>query len=76
MTMPTDVDVAEEGKEILRRVGCPTSMDHQLDALRLLSPGWFDESSPTFEGGALACAARLLGGLLGASQLPNPYLYP
>jgi hypothetical protein len=58
------------------RGGCPTSVDEQLDALRVLSPGWFDEASPAFEGGALEWAAKLLRGLVDAFQLPNPYLYP
>lgn len=76
VVMATDVRLAEEGEEGIGHGGCPTMIDDQVKALRLLPPGWFDESSRAFQAEALEWAAKLLRGLVEAFQLPNPHLYP
>lgn len=75
VTMATDVSPAEEGEE-QTRPGCPTPVETQLESLRLLESGWFDESSPAYEPGSLAWLSKLLNALLHTFQLPRPYIYP
>jgi hypothetical protein len=71
----TDVSLAEEGDE-QTRPGCPTPVEAQLEALRALNVGWYDESSPGYEASSLDWLAKLLKGLLDGFQLPRPYIYP
>jgi len=75
VTMATDVSLAEEGDE-QTRPGCQTSVEVQLESLKALGPGWFDESSPAFEPSALDWLSKLLKGLLDGFQLRRPYIYP
>lgn len=72
----TEVSLAEEGVERQSRPGCPTPIEQQVDALRALPPGWFDESSPSFDPPSLDWLARLFRGVLDGFALPSPYLYP
>lgn len=75
VTTATDVSLAEEGDE-QTQPGCPTPVDVQLESLKALAPGWFDETSPAFDGAALGWLSQLLKGLLDGFQLPRPYIYP
>jgi hypothetical protein len=75
VTLATDVSLAEEGDE-QTRPGCPTPIEAQLDSLRALAPGWFDESSPAYGSASLQWLTKLLTGLLDGFQLPRPYIYP
>jgi hypothetical protein len=75
VTMATDVSLAEEGDE-QTRPGCPTPVDAQVESLRALEHGWYDESSPAYEPTSLHWLAKLLTGLLDGFQLPRPYIYP
>lgn len=72
----TEVGLAEEGVERQLRPGCPTSIEQQVEALRALPEGWFDESSPSFDPSSLDWLARLFRGVLDGFALPSPYLYP
>ena len=72
----TEVSLAEEGSERQSRPGCPTPIEQQVDALRVLPSGWFDESSPSFDVHSLEWLARLSRGVLEGFELPSPYLYP
>jgi hypothetical protein len=75
VTMATDVSLAEEGDE-QTRPGCPTPVAAQVESLKALAPGWFDESSPAYDAASLHWLARLLTGVLDGFQLPRPYIYP
>jgi hypothetical protein len=75
VTMATDVSLAEEGDE-QTRPGCPTPVDAQVESLRALGPGWYDDSSVAYETESLHWLAKLLTGLLDGFQLPRPYIYP
>ena len=76
VAMATDVSLAEEGQEPPARPGCATPVETQVDALKALGAGWYDESSKAYDMTQLDWLARLLKGLLDGFQLPNPYLYP
>jgi hypothetical protein len=75
VTLATDVSLAEEGDE-QTRPGCSTPVEVQLESLKALAPGWYDESSPAYEAEALHWLADLLTGVLDGFQLPRPYIYP
>jgi hypothetical protein len=72
----TDVSLAEEGVERQSRPGCPTPIEQQVEALRALPSGWFDESSRAFDPRSLEWLASLFRGVLDSFELPSPYLYP
>ncbi|MGH7436227.1 MAG: hypothetical protein ACRENE_11185 [Polyangiaceae bacterium] len=73
--MATDVSLAEEGDE-QTRPACPTPVDAQVESLKALDAGWYDESSPEYAPASLQWLAKLLTGLLDGFQLPRPYIYP
>ncbi|MDP8999471.1 MAG: hypothetical protein M3O46_05105 [Myxococcota bacterium] len=75
VTMASDVSLAEEGEE-QTRPGCPTPVEIQVESLKALAAGWYDESSPAYEPSSLAWLGKLLLGLLDGFQLPRPYIYP
>lgn len=75
VTMATDVSLAEEGDE-QTRPGCPTPVDAQVESLKALDAGWYDESSPAYAPASLQWLSKLLTGLLDGFQLPRPYIYP
>ena len=50
--MATDVSLAEEGDE-QTRPGCPTPVEAQVESLAALPGGWYDDSSPAYDGPAL-----------------------
>jgi hypothetical protein len=75
VTMASDVSLAEEGEE-QTRPGCPTSVETQVESLKSLAPGWYDESSPAYDAPSLAWLGKLLLGVLDGFQLPRPYIYP
>lgn len=60
----------------LTRPGCPTPVDVQLESLRAIEPGWFDESSPAYEPTSLMWLSKVLTALIDAFQLPRPFIYP
>jgi hypothetical protein len=71
-----EVSLAEEGAERQLRPGCPTPIEQQVEALRALPAGWFDESSPSFDPSSLEWLTRLIRGVVDGFTLPSPYLYP
>lgn len=75
VTSATDVSLAEEGDEPTRP-GCPTPVEAQLESLGALESGWYDASSPGYAASELAWLSKLLTALLGAFELPRPYIYP
>jgi hypothetical protein len=75
VTMASDVSLAEEGDE-QTRPGCPTPVETQVESLKALAPGWYDETSKAYDVPALDWLAKLLKGLLDGFQLPRPYIYP
>jgi hypothetical protein len=75
VTMASDVSLAEEGEE-QTRPGCPTPVETQVESLKSLAPGWYDESSRAYDPSSLAWLGKLLLGLLDGFQLPRPYIYP
>jgi hypothetical protein len=75
VTIASDVSLAEEGDE-QTRPGCPTPVDTQVESLKALAPGWYDETSPAYEPANLDWLAKLLLGVLDGFQLPRPYIYP
>jgi hypothetical protein len=75
VTMATDVSLAEEGDE-QSRPGCPTPVETQVDSLKALPAGWYDEESVAYDGAALEWLTKLLLGVLDGFQLPRPYIYP
>jgi len=75
VSMATDVSLAEEGDE-QTRPGCPTPVESQVESLAALPRGWYDDSSPAYDGAALRWLSDLLKGVLDGFQLPRPYIYP
>jgi hypothetical protein len=75
VTWATDVSLAEEGDE-QTRPGCPTPVEAQVESLKALEPGWYDQSSPAYDAASLHWLTKLLTGLLDGFQLPRPYVYP
>jgi hypothetical protein len=75
VTMASDVSLAEEGEE-QTRPGCPTPVETQVESLKSLAAGWYDESSRAYDASSLAWLGKLLLGLLDGFQLPRPYIYP
>lgn len=75
VTMASDVSLAEEGDE-QTRPGCATPVDAQLESLKALARGWYDEMSPEFDAERLDWLSKLLVALLDGFQLPRPYIYP
>jgi hypothetical protein len=75
VSMATDVSLAEEGDE-QTRPGCPTPVEAQVESLAALPRGWYDDSSPAYDGAALRWLSDLLKGVLDGFQLPRPYIYP
>jgi hypothetical protein len=75
VTMASDVSLAEEGEE-QTRPGCPTPVETQVESLKALAAGWYDESSLAYDPSSLAWLGKLLLGLLDGFQLPRPYIYP
>jgi hypothetical protein len=75
VTMASDVSLAEEGEE-QTRPGCPTPVETQVESLKGLAAGWYDESSLAYDPTSLAWLGKLLLGLLDGFQLPRPYIYP
>jgi hypothetical protein len=75
VTMASDVSLAEEGEE-QTRPGCPTPVETQVESLKSLAAGWYDESSQAYDPSSLAWLGKLLLGLLDGFQLPRPYIYP
>ena len=76
VTLATDVSLAEEGDEGSTRAGCPSSIDSQIDSLKGLAPGWFDEATTAYDSAQLEWLGKLLHGVLEAFELPTPYVYP
>jgi hypothetical protein len=74
--MASDVSLAEEDDDAPSRPGCPTPIEIQIESLKALAPGWYDDTSPAYEPAALDWLTRLLKGLLDGFRLPTPYLYP
>lgn len=75
VTMASDVSPAEEGDEQTRS-GCQTPVEAQVESLKALAPGWYDEDSPGYEPAKLEWLSKLLVALLDGFQLPRPYIYP
>jgi hypothetical protein len=72
----SEVSLAEEGVERHLRPGCSMPIEQQVEALRALPAGWFDESSPSFDPSSLEWLTRLIRGVVDGFTLPAPYLYP
>lgn len=74
--LASDVSFTEEDDGPAPRPGCPTPIETQVDSLKGLGAGWYDEASPSYDPAALEWLAQLLKGLLEAFELPTPYVYP
>jgi hypothetical protein len=74
--LATDVSLTEEDDDSAPLTGCLTPVDAQVESLKLLEAGWYDETSLAYDPVALDWVRRLLEGLLGAFKLPTPYIYP
>jgi hypothetical protein len=75
VTMASDVSLAEEGDE-QTRPGCPTPVETQVQSLKALAPGWYDDEGLGFEADKLDWLSKLLIAVLDGFQLPRPYIYP
>jgi hypothetical protein len=72
----SDVGPIEEGAEEGARRRGASPIPAQVDTLKALERGWFDEDSEPFDKGALDWFQTLLTGVVDAFRLPTPYLYP
>jgi hypothetical protein len=74
------IDIADlsevEGDDATTSSGCAISVNDQIESLKALEDGWLDDTTNKYNPQQLAWLARLLSGVVGAFELPTPYVYP
>jgi hypothetical protein len=73
----SEVSLAEEDEEVAARSGsCAVDIEAQIESLRGLGRGWFDQDSEPLSDEGLSWISGLLGRVLLTFRIPTPYLYP